>query len=265
MGNLTLRKLAGCGSLGGVSYPVVELKKIIFNMKMKFFSIITGLLILINPIYGQFTSSDVTIKITGLSETYSKKFNDNKAAFIEALNKSNLPTDIKPLQIEVNYKDNKGYVILIINFDIDKIYSNGSQYQRHGIQYKAFGKGISFYFHNQLMNCLSEYKFMVAREGYSINNDLANFESVLTLKKTNGDIMNVYAYNRVGNGYGGMFPYYFYSTIHMKIGGKAYTTECGNLKTLNDMKMFFVENLEGLDGQKTGAYYFCKFYNIPVE
>jgi hypothetical protein len=234
-------------------------------MKAKLLTIVTGLMILFNPAYAQFTDSDVTLVVTGLSETYSKKFKENKSVFIEALNNTELPTSIKPLRIEVNYKNEQGFVKLTINFSVDKIYSDGSQYKSHGDQFRAFGKGISFYFQNQLMLCLSEYKFAVAREGYSVKTDLADFESVLTLKKATGDIMNVYAYNRVGNGYGGMYPYYFYSTIDMKIAGKTYSTECGNLKTLNDMKMFFVEDLEGLDGQKTGAYYFCKFYNIPLD
>ncbi|MDS1031561.1 hypothetical protein RDV77_02850 [Porphyromonadaceae sp. NP-X] len=233
-------------------------------MKAKLLTIVTGLMILFNPVYAQFTDSDVTLVVTGLSETYSKKFKENKSVFIEALNNSELPTEIKPLKIEVNYKNEQGFVKLTINFNVDKIYSDGSRYKSHGDQFRAFGKGISFYFQNQLMLCLSEYKFAVEREGYSVKTDLADFESVLTLKKSTGDIMNVYAYNRVGNGYGGMYPYYFYSTIDMKIAGKTYSTECGNLKTLNDMKMFFVEDLEGLDGQKTGAYYFCKFFNISV-
>ncbi len=234
-------------------------------MKANFLTIVTGLMILFNSAYAQFTDSDVTLVVTGLSETYSKKFKENKSVFIEALNNSELPTEIKPLKLEVNFKNEQGFVKLTINFNVDKIYSDGSRYKSHGDQFRAFGKGISFYFQNQLMLCLSEYKFAVAREGYSVKTDLADFESVLTLKKSTGDIMNVYAYNRVGNGYGGMYPYYFYSNIDMKIAGKIYSTECGNLKTLNDMKMFFVEDLEGLDGQKTGAYYFCKFYNIPLD
>lgn len=234
-------------------------------MKTRILTIIAGLMILINPIYGQFVDSDVTLVVTGLSEANSKKFKENKSVLIESLNSSGLPNDIKPLKLEVNYKNEQGLVKLTINFDTDKIYTDGSRYKSHGNQFGAFGKGISFYFHHQLMLSLSEYKFAVAREGYSINKDLAGFESVLTLKKTSGDMMHIYAYNRVGNGYGGMYPYYFYSTIDMKIAGKAYSTECGNMKSLNDMKMFFVKDIEGLDGLKTGAFYFCKFYNIPTD
>jgi len=233
-------------------------------MKTKILTIIAGFLILINPIYGQFSDSDVTIVVTGLSETYTKKFKENKSVLIKALNDSDLPTEIKPLKLEINYQNQKGYVKLTINFDVEKIYSTSSQYKSHGDQFRAFGKGISFFFQHQLMLCLSEYKFAVASEGYSVKKDLAAFESVLALKKSTGDIMNVYAYNRVGNGYEGMYPHYFYSNIDMKISGKEYSTECGNINNLNDMKMFFVKEVEGIDGQKTGAYYFCKFYNIPV-
>lgn len=234
-------------------------------MKTKLLTIITGLMILFNPAYAQFIDSDVTLVLTGLSETYSKKFNENKSVFIEALNKYELPSVIKPLKLEVNYKNEQGFVKLTINFDVDKIYSDGSSYKSHGDQFKAFGKGISFYFQNQLMLCLSEYKLAVAREGYSIKTDLANFGSILALKKSTGDIMNIYAYNRVENGYAGMYPCYFYSNIDMKIAGKIYSTECGNIKTLNDLKMFFAGDLEELDGKKTGAFYFCKFYNIPLD
>lgn len=234
-------------------------------MKTKILTIIAGLMILFNPIYGQFIDSDVTLVVTGLSETYSKKFKENKSVFIKALNNFDLPTEIKPLKLEVNYKDEQGFIKLTINFNMDKIYSEGSPYKSHGDQYRAFGKGISFYFQNQLMYCLDEYKLAVAKEGYSIKNDLANFESVLTLKKSNGDMLNIYAYNNVGNAYGGMSSHYFYSTIDIKIAGKSYSTECGNIKALNEMKMFFIKELEGLDGQKTDAYSFCKFFNIPVD
>ncbi len=222
----------------------------------------TGLVFFLNPIFAQFTDSDVTLTITGLSATNSQKFKENKKVFIDALNNSGLPSDIKPLKLEINYKENAGSIKLTINFDSEKIYSENSQYKRHGNQYQAFGKGISFYFHHQIMLCISEYKLSAARDGYSVKADLANFESILCLKKSSGDIMYVYAYNRFS---GGLFPYYFNSNVDMKISGKNYSTECGNLKTLNDMKHFFVNDLEETDGQKTGAYYFCKFYNITVD
>lgn len=234
-------------------------------MKTKILLLI-GLAIYLNPIFAQLSDTDVTLKVTGLSDTYAQKFKEKKQVFIDALNNSDLPSSIKPIILDVKYKDNKGYVKLTIDFKVNEIYSESSQYKKHGNQFRAFGKGISFIFQHQLMLCLSEYKFAVAREGYSVNNELASFESVLSLKKSSGDILQVYAYNRTNSGYGGgLFPYYFFSTINMKIGGKSYSTECGNMKTLNDMKMFFVKKLEGLDGVKTGAFYFCKFFNIPVD
>ena len=236
-------------------------------MKTRLILLIIGFAISFNSAFAQFNDSDVKLSIEGLSDTYAQKFKDKKQTFIDALNNSDLPSSIKPLKLDVKFEDNKGYVKLTVDFDVNKIYSETSQYKKHGNQFRAFGKGISFIFQHQLMLCLSEYKFAVAREGYSVNNQLAGFESVVSLEKSNGDILQVYAYNRTNNGYGGggLFPYYFFSTINMKIGGKNYSTECGNMKTLNDMKMFFVKELEGLDGQKTGAYYFCKFFNIPVD
>lgn len=235
-------------------------------MKAKSLTTLVALMFFLNSAYAQFSNSDVTLVVTGLSETSTKKFKENKSIFIEALNKYEIPDEIKPLKLEVSYKNKQGFVKLTVNLDINKIYSNDSKYKSHGDQFRAYGKVISFYLQDQLMRSLSEYKFAVAREGYSVKKDLADFESVLSLKKATGDIMNVYAYNSVGNGgYGGLYPYYFYSKIDMRIGGKVYKTECGNIDNLNDYKIFFVEDIEGLDGKKTGAYYFCKFYNIPLN
>jgi hypothetical protein len=151
-----------------------------------------------------------------------------------------------------------------INFKPESIYSEGSQYYKHGRQFQAFGKGISFYFQHQLMKVLSEYKYAVARNGYSINKDLSEFESILCLRKVNGDLMDIYAYNILdteGNS-GSVYPYYFYSTIDMKIANIIYKTDCGNSNTLEEMKFFYVKDLVGLDGKRTGAYYFCEFYNL---
>lgn len=227
-------------------------------MKTKILIIIAGLMACLNPIFAQFSNDDVNLNVKGLSENHSEKFKANKTVFIESLNSSNLPASIKPLELEINYENNQGIVNLIIEFAPDKIYSEGSRYKRHGNQYRFFGKGVSFYFHHQLMVCLSEYKFAVAREDFPINKEIADFNSALTLEKPNGDKMKVYAYNQIGSGPNGLYPYYFYSNVDIQIAGKTYTTDCKDSKKLNDSKMFFVKDLEKLNGQKTGAYYFLQ-------
>lgn len=219
------------------------------------------------PIYGQFLDSDVVLTVNGLSDDFTKKFKEHKSNLIASLNNAGLPPEIKPIKVEVNYKNGIGYVRMTVNFDVKSIYGESSHYKNHESLFNSFGKGISFLFHNQLFSCLSEYKFVVAKDNNFVKIDLANFESILTLKKLSGDIMNIYGYNELGNGYQvPLYPHYFYSNIQMKISGKLYSTECANINSLNELKMFYLKDIFGLDGKKdVGVIYFCKFYNIPLD
>jgi len=96
-----------------------------------------------------------------------------------------------------------------------------------------------------------------------MDKDLLEFESTVKCKKANGDSVNFYAYNYLNSQ--GFYPYTFYKNAHISIAGKVYETETSNTKTLNDMKFFMVGKTTGLDGSKTGAYYFCKFFNVEME
>lgn len=225
---------------------------------------LTILLLVSSKSFCQFTDSDITITTKGLSEEYATRFTDseNKSAFVSILNQLNIPHDIAPIKLTVTYENGAGDVTAEINYDHDKIFSN-SQYDSHNRQWSRWGTGISFYLQNQVLTALSQYKKSVATEGYMMDKDLLKFECTVKCKKSNGDFVNVYAYNYLDSR--GFYPYTFYKNVHISIGGKIYETESANTKTLNEMKFFMVGKTTGLDGSKTGAYYFCKFFNIETE
>lgn len=222
------------------------------------------LLLVSSKSFCQFTDSDITITTKGLSEEYATRFTDseNKSAFVSILNQLNIPHDIAPIKLTVTYENGAGDVTAEINYDHDKIFSN-SQYDSHNRQWSRWGTGISFYLQNQVLTALSQYKKSVATEGYMMDKDLLKFESTVKCKKANGDFINVYAYNYLDSR--GFYPYTFYKNVHISIDGKIYETESANTKTLNEMKFFMVGKTTGLDGSKTGAYYFCQFFNIETE
>lgn len=225
---------------------------------------LTILLLVSSKSFCQFTDSDITITTKGLSEEYATRFTDseNKSAFVSILNQLNIPHEIAPIKLTVTYENGAGDVTAEINYDHDKIFSN-SQYDSHNRQWSRWGTGISFYLQNQVLTALSQYKKSVATEGYMMDKDLLKFESTVKCKKSNGDFVNVYAYNYLDSR--GFYPYTFYKNVHISISGKVYETESANTKTLNEMKFFMVGKTTGLDGSKTGAYYFCKFFNIETE
>lgn len=232
-------------------------------MKQKILTL-TILLLFSLKSFCQFTDSDITITTKGLSEEYAARFKDseNKAAFVSILNQLRITHDIAPIKIIVTYENGAGDVTAEINYNHEKIFAN-SDYSSHNRQWSSWGKGISVYLQHQIFTALSQYKKSVATKGYMMDKDLLKFESTVKCKKINGDFVNFYAYNYLNSQ--GFYPYTFYKNVHISIAGKIYETETSNTKTLNDMKFFMVGKTTGLDGSKTGAYYFCKFFNVEME
>lgn len=181
---------------------------------------------------------------------------------MNVLNQLRITHDIAPIKITVSYADGKGEVTAEINYDHEKIFSN-SEYSSHNRQWSSWGTGISVYLQHQIFTALSQYKKSVATKGYMMDKDLLKFGSTVKCKKTNGDWAEFYAYNYFNSQ--GFYPYTFYTNARMSIAGKLYETETSNTKPLTEMKFFMVGKTIGLDGSKTGAYYFCKFFNVETE
>lgn len=227
------------------------------------FLILTFLLFVSTNAFCQFFESDITITTKGLSDEYASRFKENVNIFTETLNQLSVPSSIKPIKMEVIYENGEEYVLVTINYNHSEIFSDYSTYTSLTKQWSGFSKGISIYLQEQIFTALSSYKKSVATKGYMMDKDLLKFESATKLKKQNGDWMIFYAYNYLDSR--GFYPHITYKNVHMQISGKTYETETGNTKMLSDMKYFAVGKTTGLDGNKTGAYYFCKFFNIETE
>jgi len=232
-------------------------------MKLKILTSVVLLLLSINS-FGQFSDYDITITTNGLSEEYAARFKDNqiKAALVSIMNQLQITHDIAPIKITVSYADGVGEVTAEINYDHAKIFAH-SDYSSHNRQWSGWGKGISVYLEHQIFTALSQYKKSAATKGYSLDKDLINFGSAVKCKKANRDWVCFYAYNYFNSQ--GFYPYTFYNNAHISIAGKVYETETSNSKSLDEMKFFFVGKTTGIDGGKTGAYYFCKFFNVQTE
>jgi hypothetical protein len=211
---------------------------------------------------GQFSSSDIIFSSSGLSEKYTDKFKKGIYVFVETLNDLEVISSIKPIDLEVSYEDGKGIVMVTVNFDLNEIYSKGN-YAIHNNNWSWRRKGISVYLQDQLFNALSIYKLEVAIEDFSIDNDICEFDSYVKLKKSDGNWVNFYAYNYFD--FDGFYKSHIYTNVHIMINGEIYETETSNPTILSDYKYFSVDKQFGLDGEKTGAFYFCKFFNIKIE
>lgn len=232
-------------------------------MKQGFITL-TFLLLVSIKLFCQFIDSDISITTKGLSEEYASRFKDskNKATLINILNQLRVTHDIIPIKIIVTYENGAGDVTAEINYDHEKIFAN-SVYNSLNKQWSNWGTGISVYLQDQIFTALSQYKRSVATNGYLMDKDLLKFESTVKCKKANGDFANFYAYNYLNSQ--GFYPYTLYKNAHISIAGKVYETETSNTKVLEDMEFFMVGKTTGLDGSKTGAYYFCMFFNIKME
>ena len=233
-------------------------------MKFRIFTF-ASLLFLSVKSFCQFSDNDIIITTKGLSEKYASRFKEssNKTALISILNQLKVTHDISPIKITVTYENEEGNVIAEINYNHDKIFSNNTDYSFHNNNWSRFGNGVSVYLQNQIFTALSQYKKSVATKGYLMDMDLLKFESTVKLKKSNEDWVSFYAYNYLNSQ--GFYPFTLYKNVHISIEGKIYETETSNTKMLKEMNYFMIGKTTGLDGGITGAYYFCKFFNIKTE
>ena len=217
----------------------------------------------------KYSNKDFVIKTSNLSKEYVTKFKDDKNVdiLVSVFNQLKIPTDISPIVITISYEEGKGLVTAEINYNHEKIFSEYSDYKTHNtsILNYSYGTGISVYLQGQIFAALSDYKKNVATnlKTWTMDNDLLNFYSAVKLKKSNGDWIIFYAYNRLDRR--GFYRYRFYNNARMQIKNKKYETQTDNIKALNDRKFFFLGKTVGIDGNRTGAYYFSEFFNIEID
>ena len=214
-------------------------------------------------VFAQFSDSDVILTIKDLSEENASKFKAQKEALVEALNKYKVSESTKPIKVIVEYIKGEGNVTIVANYNNDLIFARGTDYDMHNENFLTYhgGRGITFWLQHQLAGVLSEYKFAVAREGFSIHNDLAAFESTIKLRNAKGETATCYAVNELDGR--GFYPYSFYNNTRIYSGGKIYDVETVNSQVLNEMKFFLVGSSKELDGKISNNYYFSKFFNLP--
>lgn len=230
-------------------------------MKIQKIILLLLILTLANSVIAQFKRNDFIVKTVGLSENYAKRFSDTTKIEDLALtfNQLRITHVISPMLLTISYKNGVGYVLLEFNYNHEKVFADAIISQ-HNNEWSKWGTGISVYLEGQIFMALSQYKKSVATQNWSIDKELLGFESAIKLKKQNGDFMIFYAHNDID--YRGLLSCTFYDNVQMQIGGKKYETEAGNFNTFNKMNYFLVGKTSGVDGNKTGAYYFCKFFNI---
>ena len=219
----------------------------------------------ITVIEGQFSRNDITIMVSGLSEEYASRFksSENKYSLVDDFNKINITGVIKPIIIKVSYADGEGMVTAEINFSQDRAFTENSD---NGPIYNLESrgeKGINLNLQTRIFNALYYYKRAVATNGVAIDRDLMKFDTAIKMKKSNGDWIFFYAADNPSFLYNSHFL--FYNNVHINIGGKIYEAESINTEALNKYLVFVVGKTRGLDGSKTSAYYFCKFFKIKTE
>lgn len=224
--------------------------------------IILSILLLLSATcaFSQISSSDIIVNVTGLSNEYSQKFKKSSSieAFVDVWNRI-VDYDASPIKINVNYNNNSGWIMVAIPFNA-ATYANLDKYSRHNSQFVNIGaRGVSVLLQSEVLTAITEYKFDVAREGWTIDNRIMEFKCAVSLVKSNGDILILSGYN-YRNNRNGTYPYNLYTNAEMLINGKSIQTNTSNFKMLNDYNFFCLEPNVGMDGKRTTAYYMEEFY-----
>lgn len=214
----------------------------------------------------QNTTNDIKVNVFGLSEEYVSKFKNetNIKVFVDALNKLNVEYGLSSIVITVTYNDGQGFVnATIANYSPLKHFDN-CQYERHNNEMRSMGGvGVSVLFQEKILSAITEYKFAVAREGWSVDNDIIKFSNVVTLSKANGDLAVFSGYNyRQSNG---AYPFRFYTNVELLINGQYMTVITDNNKALNEVAFFEWGRTNGMDGKQTTAYFMSKFFQPTKE
>lgn len=225
------------------------------------------LLVCLNTVesYSQISVSNVKVNTDGLSKEYANKFKDisNIQTFVSAWNRINIEYDVSLININVYYEDNEGLINVEIQYNPIKHF-NILKYQSHNNEMQMYGGvGISVLLQNEILTAITEYKFSVAREDWTLNKRIFEFTNAVTLTKSNGDKAMFSGYNyQMSNG---SFPFRFYNNVELLINGKLMKAVTDNYKSLNDFAFFNWGETIGMDGKRTASYYLSEFFKPTKE
>ncbi|MBQ0080339.1 MAG: hypothetical protein KBS95_02145 [Alistipes sp.] len=219
------------------------------------------LTILVNTVsvFSQISSHNITVNTIGLSDAYAKRFQDESAiqSFVSVWNRFvEYDTDIK---ITVSVSNDKGFINVAIPYNPIKHF-NLRKYDEHNNTMRNMGGvGVSILLQDYICTAITEYKFAVARDGWSIDNRIMNFTNLVSLVRKNGDVLIISGYN-YRNNYNGSYPFVFYTNAEMVIAGKYMNVFSTNPKALKEFKFFNWGNIYGLNGKPNAAYYMSEFF-----
>lgn len=207
----------------------------------------------------QIADQDLTIVFNNIGEEYQKKFIKKKYEFINAINSLNLPSEMGKVELLVEYVNGQGYITTSFLYNHLKLFTDSSQYKEHYNEWsRVAGKGNSIYLQSLVFQAISHYKY---RLGLAYGDDtFINFINVVKFKKSNEDWMEFYSRNNIDSY--GMMTTTMYDNILFTYNNQKYDIRCGNVRTYNQAKYFVCNKITGIDGKKTGYYYFLKFFDL---
>lgn len=215
--------------------------------------------------FSHISETDVHVNVTGLSNEYAQKFDKESSInrFVYVWNQL-VEYDVSSVTINVSYHNNQGWINVSIPYSAITHF-NSSKYSSHNSQFVNMGaNGISVLLEHDILSAISEYKFDVARDGWTIDNRIMGFTNAVTLVKSNGDMLILSGYN-YRNNRNGSYPFVFYINAEMLVKGKSMSTNTTNPEALNDYCFFCWEPTTGMDGKKTASYYLEEFFKPTKE
>lgn len=225
-----------------------------------FYSIVVNrlVLILLNLLsnydsFSQFTQDDISIKVENFNTETSDKFKAQLPRFHEILNTYKISESIKPLALTVRFGENGGsFIRASFDFSPEQIYSEG-KYKQHKHRLDSYGSGgVSVLIIDELFNAISEYKWLVARNGYSIDSRIIQITNVVMLNGKNDEKVLFYSENKLNSS--GFIPFTFYNEATFKKGDNISAINGANVNALKHMKFFWPKRSLGKDDSAAAAF-----------
>lgn len=178
------------------------------------------------------------------------------------LSANDIKVSIFPLNVIVAYKDGRGMIRIVVNYQTDVLFDSTSDYHKHRQSWEriySFSNGVSLWGVKQLMSAIHNYKRQVELE--SKRNEIGDFDLCVRLIDNTGNWVQFYAYSYTNSG--GFYQFKFYKNADIKFG-KNPTMEVvtNNPRALNEIYLFYPGSPRGLDGNRAAAYYVYKFFNV---
>ncbi|MDR3871577.1 MAG: hypothetical protein Q3Y12_10875, partial [Phocaeicola sp.] len=121
--------------------------------------------------FSQITKDNVTVETIGLSEEYASIFKDSKnvMSFVSAWNSLDIVYDVDDIKITVLHNDNFSTINVSLDYNPAK-HQNLMKYKRHCSEFESIvGDGISVLLQTEIMTAITEYKYAVASNGWTID------------------------------------------------------------------------------------------------